>query len=92
MILVGLALLVGTRLRARPLAGLGLMGWGAFNVVDQLVFHLLIGAHHIRGGVDDYLLYDWGFFALGLALLACGLAILRSGGPSRPGGRHGDLG
>ena len=63
-------------LPARALAGLLFVGWGAFNVVDQLVFHLALGAHHIRQ-VDDYQLYDWSFFALGLALLAGGRVLAR---------------
>jgi len=65
-----------TRLPARAFAGLMLAGWGAFNVVDQLVFHLALEAHHIRM-VDDYQVYDWTFFALGLALIAVGLAVVR---------------
>lgn len=54
---------------ARRLAGLLLLGWGAFNVVDQLLFHLALGAHHIRM-VRGYQLYDWGFFAMGVLVLA----------------------
>ena len=77
VLLVGLLLLAGRRLDGRALLGLGLVGWGLFNVVDQLVFHLAIGAHHIREGVDNYELYDWGFFALGLVLVAAGSAIAR---------------
>jgi uncharacterized membrane protein len=75
VLFVGLALLVGKRLRARPLVGLALAGWGAFNVVDQLLFHVILGAHHIREDVDNYALYDWVFFALGLVLLTVGLSI-----------------
>jgi uncharacterized membrane protein len=48
-----------------------LIGWGTFNVVDQFVFHLALGAHHIRM-VDDYQVYDWGFTALGVVLVALG--------------------
>ena len=53
-----------------------LVGWGAFNITDQVVFHMLLGAHHIRM-VEDYQLYDWGYTALGAALVAGGLALSR---------------
>ncbi len=77
IVLVGLVMLVGRRLEARALVGFGLVGWGVFNVVDQLVFHLALGAHHIREGVPDYQLYDWGFFALGLLLIVAGFSVAR---------------
>jgi uncharacterized membrane protein len=51
--------------------GMLLIGWGVFNVVDQLVFHMALGAHHIRM-VDNYQVYDWGFTALGVGLAALG--------------------
>ena len=78
VLVAGLVLLVGRRLEARPLLGLALVGWGLFNVVDQLVFHLALEAHHIREGVSNYEVYDWGFFALGLALAAAGYGVARS--------------
>jgi uncharacterized membrane protein len=71
-----------TRLPGRALAGLMLIGWGAFHAVDQVVFHLILGAHHIRQ-VDDYQLYDWSFFGLGLAFAASGWALLRRDPPAR---------
>ena len=56
--------------------GLLLVGWGLFNVVDQVVFHLLLEAHHIRQ-VEDYQLYDWGFTAIGVALAVGGGLLAR---------------
>jgi uncharacterized membrane protein len=61
----------------RALAGALLIGWGAFNITDQIVFHMLLEAHHIRM-VEDYQLYDWGYTALGAALVAGGLALTRA--------------
>jgi uncharacterized membrane protein len=58
------------------LVGMLLIGWGVFNVVDQLVFHLALGAHHIRM-VDNYQVYDWGFTALGVGLAALGWLLVR---------------
>ena len=60
----------------RPLTGALLVGWGTFNITDQVVFHLLLGAHHIRM-VEDYQRYDWGYTAIGAALVAGGLALVR---------------
>jgi uncharacterized membrane protein len=78
VLLIGAALLVGRRLERRPFTGLLLVGWGLFHVVDQLLFHLALGAHHIREGVENEGLYDWGFFAIGLVLVAIGALIYRS--------------
>ncbi len=61
----------------RSLAGALLAGWGAFNVTDQVVFHLLLEAHHIRM-VADPELYDWGYTAIGALLVAGGLGLVRS--------------
>jgi uncharacterized membrane protein len=79
VLLAGAALIVGRRLEPRPFTGLLLVGWGLFHVADQLLFHLALGAHHIREGVDNQELYDWGFFAVGLALIAAGALVLRGG-------------
>jgi len=67
----------------RPSVGLLLVGWGAFHVVDQVVFHLLLQAHHIRM-VEDYQLYDWGYTAIGVVLAAVGWRLARGAGvPAR---------
>lgn len=78
VLLAGTAMVVGRRLERRPFAGLLLVGWGLFHIVDQLLFHLALGAHHIREDVDNYELYDWGFFAIGVAFIAAGTVIARS--------------
>ena len=69
----------------RPFIGLLLIGWGAFHVVDQVVFHLFVGAHHIRQ-VDDYQIYDWSFFAIGVAFIIIGwlLAFAEQDGHADP--------
>lgn len=62
------------------LGGLTLIGWGAFHVVDQLVFHELLDLHDIREGVENVALYNWGFMVIGLVLAAIGWWLLRSRG------------
>ncbi|HEY8339161.1 MAG TPA: DUF2243 domain-containing protein [Egibacteraceae bacterium] len=58
----------------RRLTGLLLAGWGLFDLVDQVVFHLLLSAHHIRM-VDEWLVYDAAYTVLGLALVVVGLRL-----------------
>jgi uncharacterized membrane protein len=61
----------------RRVAGLALVGWGAFHVLDQVVFHLLLGLHDIRDDVADPALWNWGWAALGLLLAAAGGGLAR---------------
>jgi uncharacterized membrane protein len=63
-------------LGGRALTGLLLAGWGAFNLTDQVVFHLALRAHHIRM-VEDYQVYDWSFAAFGALLVAVGWRLAR---------------
>lgn len=56
-----------------------LVGWGAFNVVEGLVNHHILGVHHVRDDVDDPTPWNLGFLAASLALIAIGVALIRSG-------------
>jgi uncharacterized membrane protein len=56
-----------------------LIGWGAFNVVDQLVFHLGLHAHHIREDVADPWVWDWGFALAGVVMAVIGVLVVRRG-------------
>ena len=83
VVVAGLVWVVRGRAALRPvpwpsLTGALLIGWGAFNITDQVVFHMLLEAHHIRM-VEDYQRYDWGYTAIGAALVAGGLALVRRG-------------
>jgi len=87
VVLVGLLWLVRGRdalpgLGLRVFVGHLLIGWGSFNAVDQVVFHMLLEAHHIRM-VEDYQLYDWGYTALGGLLIIAGVALVRRGSAQR---------
>ena len=62
--------------------GLLLAGWGAFNLVEGLIDHQLLGIHHVRDDLGGPLGWDLGFLASGVLLLAVGLAMAR-GGPRR---------
>ncbi len=80
----GLYLLWGEMAPGRPwpgrqLVGLLLVGWGAFNLVEGVIDHHLLGVHHVRSG-DNETLYDLAFLGLGGLLVGAGLLLAR-----RPG-------
>ena len=62
----------------RQFFGWLLFGWGVFNVLDEIVFHALLGLHHIREGTNE-LAYDIGFLALGVAQIVVGWLLTRGG-------------
>jgi uncharacterized membrane protein len=66
---------------SKLLAGTLLIGFGAFNVVEGLIDHHLLGLHHVNETVPpaQWLYWDLGFLAWGAAMLAIGWALLRSG-------------
>ena len=65
--------------------GLLLAGWGAFNLVEGLIDHQLLGIHHVRDDLGGPLGWDLGFLAFGAVLLLVGLALARA--REQPGGR-----
>jgi uncharacterized membrane protein len=78
VLFAGIGLISGGEVRRRPLIGLGLVGWGLFHVTDQILFHLALGAHHIRMDVENPELYDWTFTGIGVVLILVGWLIARS--------------
>jgi uncharacterized membrane protein len=77
--------------------GLLLIGWGAFNVVEGLIDHHLLGIHHVRTGANQTT-WDLGFLAWGALMVAGGWFLRRHGSrsahtalhaPGQPRG-HGD--
>jgi uncharacterized membrane protein len=56
-----------------------LVGWGAFNLVEGLIDHEILGIHHVRDDLGGPLAWDLAFLAFGVALVAVGLALARSG-------------
>ena len=57
--------------------GLMLAGWGAFNLVEGLIDHALLGIHHVRDDLGGPLGWDLAFLALGALLALGGLMLSR---------------
>jgi len=57
--------------------GLLLAGWGAFNLVEGLIDHQILGIHHVRDDLGAPLGWDLAFLALGAALLVVGATMIR---------------
>ncbi len=62
----------------RRLAGGILAGAGLFNLVEGVIDHHLLGLHHVRTDVDNVLLWDLGFLAVGAVLVVVGVLLALS--------------
>ena len=70
----------------RALLGGALLGFGAWNVADVVLFHWILHIHRIRLDTDNRLAYDVGWLiVLGLAPIVLGWLVARRGGASGPG-------
>ncbi|HEX8295058.1 MAG TPA: DUF2243 domain-containing protein [Chthoniobacteraceae bacterium] len=67
------------RWSGRALSGAMLAGWGAFNFVEGLIDHQILGIHHVRPGHPQQFLFDMLFLASGLLLILIGWAMARAG-------------
>lgn len=59
--------------------GLLLTGWGIFNVVEGVIDHQILGAHHVRDDLGAPLSWDIGFLIFGVLLITGGWALYRRG-------------
>jgi uncharacterized membrane protein len=58
------------------LIGWLLAGWGAFNLLEGVIDHHILGIHHVKANVPAL---DPVFLGVGAALLLGGVAIARRG-------------
>ncbi|HYF09730.1 MAG TPA: DUF2243 domain-containing protein [Acetobacteraceae bacterium] len=63
---------------ARGFVGAVLVGAGAFNLVEGVVNHHILGIHHVREGSPNRLAWDLGFMAISAAILGLGLWMRRT--------------
>jgi uncharacterized membrane protein len=66
---------------SKLLVGTMLMGFGAFNLVEGVINHHLLGLHHVNETVrrDQWVYWDLGFLLWGAVMLVGGWALFRSG-------------
>ena len=80
MTVLGLWLLQAAAMPAqnagRIVAGAMTVGWGAFNLVEGVLDHYILGIHHVRPGPDEAL-YDLVFLAWGGLFVAVGWLMAR---------------
>jgi uncharacterized membrane protein len=69
----------GTVVQTAPqLVGELLFGWGAFNLVEGLIDHHLLGIHHVRDLPSHVPIYDRVFLGIGgIGLLVIGWLLMR---------------
>jgi len=79
----------GTSWSTGAFVGLLLVGFGAFNVVEGVVDHLILRVHHVREHSSHQLAWDLGFLVWGLVMLAGGIALSRRGRDPAPAQRQG---
>jgi len=63
------------------LAGSLLVGWGLFNSVEGVIDHQILGVHHVNEAMprDQWVFWDIGFLAWGVAMLIAGALLVRAG-------------
>jgi uncharacterized membrane protein len=63
------------------LVGTILVGFGAFNCVEGLINHQLLGVHHVNETVSEAarIFWDIGFLLWGAAMLTGGWMLIQSG-------------
>src|SRR3979411_312011 len=65
----------------KMLIGTLLLGWGSFNFVEGIIDHEVLGVHHVNEIVaqSQQIYWDTGFLVWGLAMIAVGWAMVRTG-------------
>lgn len=68
------------------LVGTILIGFGAFNVVEGIIDHQLLGIHHVNELVprDQWLAWDIGFIVWGAVMLIVGWTLKNAGQREAP--------
>jgi uncharacterized membrane protein len=85
---VGIALLwrAASHARVQPrssvVLGGALLGWGAFNLVEGVIDHHVLGVHHVIENAANHLPYDLAFLASGVVFSCVGALMVRSAAPS----------
>jgi uncharacterized membrane protein len=64
-----------------PFFGLLLLGWGAFNLVEGVIDHLILGIHHVNETAprEQWIWWDLAFLVWGVAMIVIGWWLVRVG-------------
>ena len=63
---------------ASAFTGQLIFGWGAFNLVEGVIDHHILGLHHVRDMPVHIPMYDWIFLAVGgVGFLVIGAMLMR---------------
>jgi uncharacterized membrane protein len=68
---------------AQAFVGSLLIGGGAFNIVEGIIDHQILGIHHVKPGPNQ-LAYDIAFLVIGALLAGVGWVILQASRPEEP--------
>ena len=61
----------------RVFMGALLLGAGLFNLVEGIIDHHLLGIHHLKPGVHEFL-WDLGFLGSGILLVSIGVVLIQT--------------
>jgi uncharacterized membrane protein len=68
----------GSTVPARQFVGQLILGWGAFNLVEGVIDHEILGIHHVRDLPVRVPTYDWLFLSVaGVGLIVIGILVSR---------------
>ncbi len=70
-----------TRMEGVPLSTMALLGslgvgWGAFNLVEGVINHHILGLHHVRDDLGGPIEWDLAFLTFGALLVLGGVALI----------------
>ena len=94
LVVLGVILLWRDRraMDGRAAVGGAIIGFGAWNVVDVIAFHWVLGIHNVRLDRPDPFPWDLGWLiALGVVPILAGFVLLRSGRSLPPAAASGGL-
>jgi uncharacterized membrane protein len=72
----------------RALLAAFLIGFGGWHIIDAVLFHWILGIHHVRVRSDNPILWDLALFAVGLVFAAWGWRVGRGTSSGGMGGRR----
>ena len=64
---------------AQTFSGQLTFGWGAFNLIEGVVNHHVLGLHHVKENAANPLWWDLAFLTLGAVLVVVGVTLSRRG-------------